>query len=347
MASVPFRARLARCLIHLPEWAARLWLVGRRKRSGARVMDPKAQLVADFITSIRVPGYVPTPGEAREQMRRMVAALERPHPPLARKEDFEIPGPAGPLPARLYGPRPANGVPLPVVAFFHGGGWVQGNLETHDGLCGKLAERAGVVVVAVDYRLAPEHKFPAAVEDCLAAWRWIATNAAGFGGDPARLAVAGDSAGGNLSAVVAQRMAVERGPMPAAQVLIYPATDMHMDTASHEEMRADAVIPRERIDFYLDWYLRSEADKDDPCASPALTEDLGGQPPAMIVTSGFDPLRDEGHAYADRLTEAGVEVSYREWPGQIHAFAILTAVIPQGEACIDEIATWLKRVFET
>jgi len=345
MATVPFRARLAQHLIHLPEGLAGLWLIGRRKRSGPRVMDAKAQLVADLISSIRVPGYVPTPEEARQQMRRMVAALERPHPPLARKEALTIPGPAGALAARLYSPEPAGAASLPVIAFFHGGGWVQGDLESHDGLCGKLSQRAGAIVVAVDYRLAPEHKFPAAVEDCLAAWRWIAGNAARLGGDPARAAVAGDSAGGNLSAVVAQRMAVERGPMPAAQVLIYPATDMHMRTPSHEEMRADAVIPRERIRFYLEWYLRHEADKDDVRASPALCEDLRGQPPAMIVTCGFDPLRDEGRAYADRLSEAGVEVSYREWPGQIHAFTILTAVIPQGETCIDEMALWLKRVF--
>lgn len=345
MATMPFRVRLARQLLALPEGLAALWLLGRRRRSGGRVMDPKAQLVADFITSIRIPGYVPTPDEAREQLRRMVAALERPHPPLARKEDLTIPGPAGDLPARLYGPEPAGRAPLPLIAFFHGGGWIQGDLETHDALCGKLSRRAGALVVAVDYRLAPEHKFPAAVEDCLAAWRWLAAHAAELGGDPARLAVAGDSAGGNLSAVVSQRMAVEQGPMPAAQVLIYPATDMHLQSASHEAMRNDAVIPRERIRFYLGWYLRSEADKDDPLASPALTEDLTGQPPALVVTCGFDPLRDEGRDYAERLTRAGVEASHREWPGQIHAFTILTAVIPQGEACIDEIALWLKRVF--
>ena len=310
-------------------------------------MEPKAQLVSEFITSIRVPGYQPTPEEARAQLARMVALMERPHGPLPRKENLTIPGPAGALPARLYAPRPASDGPLPVVAFFHGGGWIQGDLESHDAFCGKLAERADCLVVATEYRLAPEHKFPAGVEDCLAAYRWIVANAGDLGGDPARVAVAGDSAGGNLAAVVAQRIKLEGGPMPAAQVLIYPATDLHFDSASHQEMADDAVLPHDRMQFYLDWYLRGEEDKDDPMASPALSEDLSGLPPALVIACGFDPLRDEAHDYADRLTAAGVETSYREWPGQIHAFTILTAVIPQGEQAIDETAIWLKKAFET
>jgi acetyl esterase len=235
---------------------------------------------------------------------------------------------------------------LPVLAFFHGGGWVQGDLESHHALCTKLARQADCLVAAIDYRLAPEHKFPAGVEDCLAAYRWLAANAGEIGGDPARIAVGGDSAGGNLAAVVSQRMAVEGGPLPAGQVLIYPGTDMHMSGASHQEHSADPVIPRERILWYLEQYLRHAADKDDPAASPLLAEDLTGQPPTMVITGGFDPLRDEGRAYADRLTDAGVETSYREWPGQIHAFMVLTRVIPQGDKAIAEAALWLRKVFE-
>jgi len=334
---------LAKRLMHLPEPLAALWLAGRRRRSGARVMNPKAQLVSDFIVSVRVPGYVPTPTEARAQMRAMVEALERPHPLLARKEEMTIPGPAGWLPARLYAPRQVGGPPLPIVVFYHGGGWIQGDLDTHDALCGKLAARGECIVIAIDYRLAPEHKFPAAVDDCLAAFRWVVQHAIALGGEPERVAVAGDSAGGNLSAVVSQVQAAAGGPMPAAQVLIYPATDLHSQSPSHEEMKADAVIPRERIRFYLDWYLRGEADKDDPRGSPALAADLAGQPPAYVVTCGFDPLRDEGREYAERLAAAGVATVHREWPGEIHAFTILTAVIPEGDACIGEIAEWLKR----
>jgi acetyl esterase len=343
MATQPFSTWMAERLMFLPEPLARLWLAGRRRRSGGRVMDAKAQLVADYILTVRVPGFVPTPQQARSQMRLMVDGLDRPHPPLARKEDFDLPGPAGPLPARLYDPRPSTREPAPLLVFYHGGGWIQGDLETHDGLCGKLALGAGSIVVAIDYRLAPEHKFPAAVEDCLAAYRWLATHASALGGDAARMAVGGDSAGGNLAAVVAQGLATEGGPMPAAQVLIYPATDLHFESPSHEEMRNDAVIPRERILFYLDWYLSSPAERDDPRASPALAANLAGQPPAYVVTCGFDPLRDEGRAYAERLRGAGVAVEHREWPGQIHAFTVLTEAIHEGESCIAEIARWLKR----
>ena len=147
--------------------------------------------------------------------------------------------------------------------------------------------------------------------------------------------------------MVSQVQAAEGGPVPAAQVLIYPATDLHFESESHEEMKADAVIPRDRILFYLDWYLASEADKDDPRGSPALTPDLAGQPPAYVVTCGFDPLRDEGRAYAERLAAAGVEAVHREWPGQIHAFTVLTRAIPQGEACIAETAAWLRKTLAT
>ena len=229
------------------------------------------------------------------------------------------------------------------MAYFHGGGWVQGDLETHHGLCARLAEHAGVLVVAVDYRLAPEHKFPAAVEDCLAAYQWMRARGRDIGADPARVAVAGDSAGGNLSAVVSQRAAGAGIPVPTCQVLIYPAVDFSLDTESHRDLEDGHIIPRERIHWYAQQYLRSEADKTDLRASPLRAPSLAGQPPTMIVTAGFDPLRDEGRAYADRLRAAGVDVVYREYPGQIHAFVSLTKAIPQGLACTLEIAEYLRR----
>ncbi|HEX2440063.1 MAG TPA: alpha/beta hydrolase, partial [Methylomirabilota bacterium] len=250
-----------------------------------------------------------------------------------------IPGPAGPIPARLYAPAAAGAV-LPTVAYFHGGGWVQGDLETHHGLCARLARHAGVLVVAIDYRLAPEHKFPAAVEDCVAAYRWLRVQGRDLGVDVSRVAVAGDSAGGNLSAVVSQ---VVGPPLPTCQVLIYPAVDFTMDTDSHRELVDAHVIPRDRIAWYAQQYLRTEADKADLRASPMRAASLAGQPPTMIVTAGFDPLRDEGRAYADRLREAGVDVVYREYPGQIHAFVSLTKAIPQGMACTLEIAEYLRK----
>ena len=318
------------------------FLDGHRISRGARTMDPKAQIVGEFVKSIRVPGYYPPLPELRQQLRTMVTLMDEPAPPLPRVEDIRIPGPAGEIPARVYAPSEGAGL-LPAVAYFHGGGWVQGDLETHHGLCARLARHAGVLVVAVDYRLAPEHKFPAAVEDCLAAYRWLRAHGREVGADPGRVAVAGDSAGGNLSAVVSQLAASGGTPMPTCQVLIYPAVDFSTETDSHREMVDGHVIPRDRILWYGEQYLRSEADKADLRASPLRAPSLAGQPPALIVTAGFDPLRDEGRAYGDRLREAGVDVVYREYPGQIHAFVSLTKAIPQGLACTLEVAEYLRK----
>ena len=317
-------------------------LDGHRIKMGDRTMDPKAQIVGEFVKSIRVPGYYPPLPELRQQLRVMVSLMDEPAPALARIEDIRIPGPAGEIPARVYAAS-APTTPLPAVVYFHGGGWVQGDLETHHGLCARLAKHAGVLVVAVDYRLAPEHKFPAAVDDCLAAYRWARAKGRDVGADPARVAVAGDSAGGNLSATVSQLAASEGSPVPTCQVLIYPAVDFSLDTASHREMVEGHVIPRERVVWYMQQYLRNDADKTDLRASPLRASSLNGQPPALIVTAGFDPLRDEGRAYGDRLRAAGVDVVYREYPGQIHAFVSLTKAIPQGMAATLEIADYVRR----
>jgi acetyl esterase len=331
---------LSHTLLGEPE-ALRL-LEGHRIRLGDRIMDPKAQIVGEFVKSIRVPGYFPPLPELRQQLRTMVTLMDEPAPGLPRIEDVRMPGPAGEIPARVYARR-AGGAPLPAVVYFHGGGWVQGDLETHHGLCARLAKHADVLVVAIDYRLAPEHKFPAAVDDCLAAYRWMRERGRDVGADPARVAVAGDSAGGNLSAVVSQLAAAGGAPVPTCQVLIYPAVDFALDSDSHREMADAHVIPRDRVLWYGEQYLRTEADKADVRASPLRARSLAGQPPALVVTAGFDPLRDEGRAYADRLAAAGVDVVHREYPGQIHAFVSLTKAIPQGLACTLEIADYLRR----
>ena len=322
------------------------FLDGHRISRGARTMDPKAQIVGEFVKSIRVPGYYPPLPELRQQLRTMVSIMDEPAPALPRIEDISIPGPAGTIAARVYSSAAKTSPARPVVAYFHGGGWVQGDLETHHGLCARLAERAGAIVVAVDYRLAPEHKFPAAVEDCLAVYRWLRSRATDLGGDAGRVGLAGDSAGGNLSAVVSQLSAAAGDPVPTCQALIYPGLDFSLDTPSHRELEDGHVIPRDRILWYMDQYLPNHADRLDPKASPMRAKDLTGQPPTMVVTAGFDPLRDEGLAYAERLRAAGVDVVYREYPGQIHAFVSLTKAIPQGLACTMEIADYLRSRLE-
>jgi acetyl esterase len=320
------------------------FLEGHRISRGGRTMDPKAQLVGEFVKSIRVPGYFPPLPELRQQLRTMVSLMDEPAPPLARVEGIRIPGPAGALPARVYDAGGERGTARPAVLYFHGGGWVQGDLETHHGLCARLAQRSGALVIALDYRLAPEHPFPAAGDDCLAAYRWLRARAADLGADAGRIAVAGDSAGGNLAAVVSQQAALAGEPLPACQVLIYPAVDFALDTPSHQELADAHVIPRDRIEWYASQYLPAGADRLDPRASPLRAADLSGQPPTLVITAGFDPLRDEGHAYAERLRAAKVDVVDHEYPGQIHAFVSLTKAIPQGLAATHEIADYLRKM---
>jgi acetyl esterase len=324
----------------LPEDEALRLLDGHRIRRGNRVMDPKAQIVGEFVKSIRVPGYFPPLPELRQQLRTMVTLMDEPAPALARIEEVKIPGPAGSIPARVYDAASGGGA-RPALTYFHGGGWVQGDLETHHGLCARLAQRAGVIVVAVDYRLAPEHKFPAAVDDCLAAYRWLRERGREVGVDTGRVGVGGDSAGGNLSAVVCQLAKAQGLPLPTCQVLIYPATDFSMNAPSHRELEQGHVIPRDRILWYAEQYLRSEADKTDRRASP-IRGDVAGMPPALVITAGFDPLRDEGDAYAEALRKGGAEVQYHEYEGQIHAFVSLTKAIPQGMTATLEIADYLR-----
>lgn len=330
------------CLVDEDEALA---LIGEhRTRLGGRVLDPKAQVLAEFINTIRVPGYFPPLPELRQQLVTMTQLLDEPCPALRRKEDMSAPGPAGDIPARLYCDA-AEGANPPILAYFHGGGWVQGDLNTHDGLCGRLAQFSGAMVVAFDYRLAPENPYPAAVEDCIAAYTWLRHNGADLGGDPSRVAVAGDSAGGNLSAVVCQQAPRDGVAMPDFQVLIYPATDMTADTPSHAELPHAPVIPRDRIDWYLQQYIPAGTDIKDPRLSPLHAADVAGQPPALIISGGFDPLRDEAKYYADKLTAAGCDVVHHEYPGQIHAFVSLVKAIPQGMAATREIADYMRRQF--
>lgn len=256
--------------------------------------------------------------------------------PVARVENRSIPGPDGQIPLRIYAPEGSG--PLPALVFFHGGGFVLCDLDTHDGTCRSLANGAGCVVVAVDYRLAPEHPFPAGLEDCYAAARWVAEHAGEIGADPARIAVAGDSAGGNLSAAVTLLARERGGPALRFQLLIYPVTNCDFDTDSYRENAEGYFLTTDMMKWFWRQYLRDPADAAQPHASPLRAPDLSGLPPAHVVTAGYDPLRDEGEAYAARLREAGVPLTARRYDGMFHGFFAMTAFLDvakqaMGEAC--------------
>jgi acetyl esterase len=226
--------------------------------------------------------------------------------------------------------------------FFHGGGWVIGDLDSHDVVCRKLADEAQLVVISVDYRLAPEHKFPAAVEDAITATRWIADNSRQLDVDASRLTVGGDSAGGNLAAVVAISARDGNGPDIAGQVLIYPAIDFALTHPSHREPETSILLTHSVIRWFRDHYLTGAADISDWRASPARAGTLIGLPPAYVLTAGADPLRDEGDEYAHRLKEAGVPVTYRTFPGQFHGFFTMGKLLQQANVAASEIGAWLK-----
>jgi acetyl esterase len=240
---------------------------------------------------------------------------------------------------RVY--RPAADDPLPVVVYFHGGGWVIGDIATHDTTCQRLAAGVPAVVVSVDYRLAPEHRFPAAVDDCDAATAWVSAHAAELGGDATRLAVAGDSAGGNLAAVVALRARHAHGPAIAFQLLVYPATDLTRSLPSHTENGEGYLLDTDAMTWFINQYL-VDADPRHPDASPLFVDDLAGLPPALVVTAEFDPLRDEGEAYAQRLRDAGVDVTTSRYDGMIHGFYGLDSIFDASKRATAETIAALR-----
>ena len=309
------------------------------------VLDPDAAAVFKAFQEAGRPAYETlTPAEARAYYLAGRPVTHPEPPELAAVRDVAIPAPHGAIPARLYEPkklRTANVLASGLV-FFHGGGWVIGDLDSHDVVCRQLAHEGESIVISVDYRLAPEHKFPAAVEDAITATQWVATNAADLGIDAARLCVGGDSAGGNLAAVVAIAARDGNGPALSGQVLIYPATDFAMTHPSHSEPQTSILLTHSVIRWFRDHYLNGAADVNDWRASPARATTLIGLPPAYVLTAGADPLRDEGNDYAQRLREAGVAVTHRSLPGQFHGFFTMGKLLQQANFAASDIGTWLK-----
>ncbi|MGB3683751.1 MAG: alpha/beta hydrolase [Rubrobacteraceae bacterium] len=309
-------------------------------RVDGQVLEPDLQLTLSLLERRGAPPLETlSPPEAREAFRRQVAVSNGPPVSVGGVRDLEIDGHAGKLAARLYSPdEPVSqlGGRPPLIVFFHGGGFVVGDLDTHDAPCRLLCRHAGAQVLAVDYRLAPEHPFPAALEDGQAALRWAAAHAAGLGADPDRVVIAGDSAGGNIATIVSWQANRDGGPAPDLQVLLYPATDAR-STRSREMFGEGFLLNRELLEWFTAQYTVG-ADPSDPRLSILQAGSFEGVAPAFIVTAGFDPLRDEGEAYAEALRAAGVPVAVRRFPGLVHGFCNIIGTSPASRDALIEVS---------
>ena len=290
----------------------------------------------------------PLPSQGVDLVRQgyiMARAALSEKPEVTNVEDRAIPGPAGDIPVRIY--TPAGEAPYPILVYYHGGGWVIGDLETSDGISRAFANAASCIVVSVDYRLAPEHKFPAAVDDAFAALNWVAEHAAEIGGDPSRIAAGGESAGANLTAVIAQLAKDAGGPRLAYQLLAYPVTNFAFDTESYQKNGDDYYLTEESMRWFWGLYLNDEAEGVDPKASPLLSGDVSGLPLGIVITPEYDPLRDEGEAYGMRLQEAGIDFEIWRAEGMIHDFLGMTNILPEAKDAIETLGGKLKAAFGT
>jgi acetyl esterase len=303
-------------------------------------LDPEVQLLIR-LRELRPDPSDQTPAEARAERRRTAAIFRGEQYAVARIEEVTLPGPGGAIGARLYVPT-ESASPRPLLVYMHGGGWVVCDLDTHDNVCRFLAREAGVLVLSVDYRLAPEHPFPAAVEDSVAAYAYVVQNAAELGPEPHAIAVGGDSAGGNLAAVVSQPAIAADLPVPAFCLAIYPVTDLSVKRESYRLFSDGYFLTEAQMDWFRANYLPDEAAALDPRVSPLLAQDLSSQPPTYVATAGFDPLRDEGEEYAHRLRDAGVPVTLTRHPGLIHGFVNAVGLTRFGRAATTAAAAALR-----
>ncbi len=313
-----------------------LWTLTPRGR-----MDVEVAVILKLMPRMPVPGSVPA---ARLRQRARDAATRfQPRVPMLHVEDRSIPGPLGSIPVRVY--RPTDEPKLPMVLYYHGGGFTFGDLDTHDALCRKISNHSGAIVISVAYRLAPEHVFPAAVEDAYAALEWAAQKGGEISGDSGRIAVAGDSSGGNLAAVVALKSRDLNGPKILLQVLYYPTINMaDLRTKSMEEFAEGYFLTRALAQFNYSQYIPTAAERSLPYASPILASDHRGLPPALIIVAGFDPLRDSEEAYARKLADAGVPMRLSHYEGVVHGF-LSFPFVRKADKAIDESAAALREAF--
>ncbi len=310
-------------------------------------LDPQVQVLLDLAKKAALPEvWQLTPDQGREQYATRVNKLKF-NETIFRTEDRRIPGPGADIPIRIYTPRELKaGEKLPVLLWFHGGGFVIGSLDTHDSACRMLANKADCLVVSVDYRLAPEHRFPAGVEDCQAAMKWVALHAVEFGGDASCMAVGGDSAGGNLAAVMAILARDASHPKLVFQLLIYPCVAPEPETGSHHKFKEGYILSRNSITWFYKQYLRSGKDANDFRFAPLLLDDLSSLPPAHIIVAGYDPLRDEGIDYAKKLIEAGNRVRLTNYEGMVHGFFLMGGALDAARRAVAESAEALREAFD-
>jgi len=286
-----------------------------------------------------------TTAQIRETSASSRGLVQKKLTPINQIRNTSFPGPAGPVPIRIY--IPLQKPDLPVIIYYHGGGWVIGSLDSHDNICRSLAKKTSGIVVSVDYRLAPEHPFPAAVDDAYAALKWVSQNAASFNGDSTRIIVAGDSAGGNLAAAIALMSRDRNGPRLSAQILIYPATNLaELNTNSYRQFADGFYLTKRYIENFRSRYLPDPQDWSNVYASPLLATNLEKLPPALIVTAEFDPLRDDGVAYAIKLKNAGVPAKHIRFQGMIHGFVAMDRLFDQSEQAIDDISVYLQKYLQ-
>jgi acetyl esterase len=308
-------------------------------------LSQESRALLEQLESSGVPPLHTLSVEAARQLMIDLFVTKGDRETVGKVEDRQLPGVMGPIPVRFY--TPSGSGPFPILVFFHGGGWVIGNRETHDATSRALTNAAGCIVASIDYRLAPEHKFPAAMEDSYAATRWIADHATSIGADPARIAVGGDSAGGNLAATVSLAARERGGPPLVFQLLIYPVTDHAYDTPSYKENADGYFLTRDAMVWFWNHYLDREADGRNPLASPLRASDLRSLPPAFVMTAEYDPLRDEGEMYAKRLRDAGVPVTLTRYDGTIHGFFIMGNALSVARRGMQDAAAALRAAFDT
>ena len=344
MADPAVQKFILKALMSLPSPVLRAMSGGGTVYRGGRTLDPRFQFLAH--AAAKLPSLTSlAPDEARAASARGLAAMSGPPEPGVRTESLSIDGPNGPIKLRAYRPADQDSS-APLIVFAHFGGGVIGDLETCHAFCGILARIARTAVISVDYRLAPDHRFPAGLDDVLAAFRWARDNAARFGALPGTAAIGGDSMGGNFSAIVAQEMKRLGEAQPALQLLIYPAVDVASETPSMTTYGDAYPLSRPIMDWFMGHYMGPDADPADPRLSPNKTEDLSGLAPAVVITAGFDPLVDQGEAYAKRLVAAGVPTTYRCYDSLAHGFTAFTGAVPAADTACREIARLVRAAFE-